>query len=71
MTQKFTDISIIALQCNKLQIQGDLATMELEYTYKAFNLDTLQEYTKTLVRGITLAKESGNWKITQYVRIRE
>ena len=64
--KRFIDDSFTNLKIRKLDIQNNKATVEIEFILKDFNLDTLNERTTRRVRSLTLIKENGSWKITQY-----
>jgi glucose-6-phosphate-specific signal transduction histidine kinase len=62
----YTNFSTSELRLNNLNIQDNNATIEIECSWKGFNLDTLKEDSGKLQRSATLAKENGVWKITQW-----
>lgn len=69
ISKKYVDYSRSDLRILKSDIQGDKATLEIEYSWKGFNLDTLQEDRGKKKRQVSLRKENGSWKITQWIRL--
>lgn len=61
-----TDYSISEPQLNNLNIKDSKATVEVEFNWKGFNLDTLKEEGGKAQRSVILVKEDGSWKITQW-----
>ena len=66
--KKYIDYSISDLQIIKLDFndQQNQATAEIEFQWKAFNLDLLKDESGKHVRTISLAKEADSWKIIRY-----
>jgi RNA recognition motif-containing protein len=57
ISKQYVDLSISSLQLNNLSIQGNLATVDIEYSLKGYNLNTLQGEIKKFSRSASLAKE--------------
>lgn len=57
------------VKITNLVISGDKATLDLEYKWKALNLDTSNDEEATRRRFLGLAKENGLWKIIQIKKI--
>jgi hypothetical protein len=62
----YIDYSINVLNVLKLDIQENKATIEFEFKWQGFNLDTLKDDSEIHKGMVSLAKENGSWKITQY-----
>ncbi len=72
VSKKYIDRSITYLNIvTPPAIQGNKATLRIEYGWKGFNLDTLKEVNRKLRRSVSLAKEGGTWKITKWSRLRK
>ncbi len=61
-----TDYRINDIQFDNLDIQDSKATIEIKWNWTAFNLDTLKEQNGTQKRQVSLVRENGYWKITQW-----
>lgn len=66
ISKKYIDFSRSDLEIIKSDIQDDKAILEIEFSWKGFNLDTLKEDSGKKKRQVSLAKENGSWKITQW-----
>jgi len=66
---KYTNYSISDIKMFNLNIEDNKANVEMEYSWKGFNLDTLLEDSGKKRRAATLVKENGLWKITQWRRL--
>lgn len=71
ISKKYTDYNRSDLEIIKSDIQDDKAILDIEYNWKRFNLDTLQEENGKKKRQVSLVKENGVWKITQWKELRE
>jgi len=69
VSKKYVDFSEDAPQLSNLNIQDNKATLEIEFRWKGFDLDTLNSVSGIQKRQVTLAKENGIWKITRWRRI--
>ncbi len=65
ISKKYVNNSFSNLTIDKLDIQGDKATLEIEFIVSGFNLDTKREKSEIRKRFIALEKENGSWKITK------
>lgn len=68
--KKYVDNSNSDLQFSTLDIQDNMATVEFEYNWKGFNLDTSKEDSVKHKRLVSLVKENGIWKIAQWKRLK-
>ena len=69
VSKRYIDTAIDSLRLNNLNVQGDRATVDIEYNTKGFNLDTLKEDITKIRRKASLAKENGVWMITRWVKV--
>ena len=60
------DVLVSEIQFKNLVIQDGKASVDVEYAYKAYDLDTLKEISKEIKRNVGLAKEDGVWRITRW-----
>lgn len=60
------DYRINDIQFDNLDIQDSKATIEIKWNWTAFNLGTLNERHGTRRKQVSLVRENGYWKITQW-----
>lgn len=65
----YSNISVDNIQLLSLNIQGNKATVEVEWVFKGFNLNSLEEDILDVKRFCSLIKESGVWKITDWAKL--
>lgn len=61
-----TDYRINDIQFDNLDIQDSKATIEIQWSWTAFNSGTLNERDGTRRKQVSLVRENGYWKITQW-----
>ena len=62
------DASSTGITILKSNIENNKAILEIENHWKGFNLNTLEEAVITKKAVVSLAKEEGGWKITEWRR---
>jgi len=67
--EKYVDYSISDLKITKLDIQGDKATLEMEFAWRGYNLDAVRKENGIQKRFIALDRENGAWKIVKFRRL--
>jgi hypothetical protein len=69
MSKKYVNYSFSDLKTDKLDIQGNKATLEIEFISYGFNLDTVRKESRIQKRFIAIEKENGSWKIIKMRRL--
>jgi hypothetical protein len=66
LSKKYTGYVSSNVEILKSDVQGNIIILEIEFTWRGFNLDTLEDESGKLRRRVTLAKENDLWKITRW-----
>ncbi len=66
ISNKYASYSMDNLAILRLDIRDNKATVEIKFSWQGFNLDTLKEESGESKRLVSLAKQNGIWKITQW-----
>jgi len=66
LSKKYIDNSITNLQILKSYIQNDEVTVVVQYSWKRFNLEAVQNESIEPRNLFSLVKEDGSWKITKW-----
>ena len=67
--KKYVDFSISNLEIIKSDFQENKATLEIEFSWKGYNLDTLKGESGKQKRLVSLVKEDNIWKIAKWSRL--